>query len=185
MKRKCFLLAVLLLAAAFSGAAQWKVTAGVMNNQITFTEPGVRSSLVGNGWYAGVLREQRLGGSLPLTFEPGLIFDFLSYNVTGNKVHVQYARVPLHLRCDWALDPRTTVFFGAGPGLSVALAGGKHVTFGKEDYSRIDLQAGVEGGICVNSRLAFRAGYDWGLLGGDRPMYACRRGINAGVTFRF
>lgn len=185
MKRKCFLSAVLLLAAAFSGAAQWKVTAGLMNNQITFSEPGVRSPLAGHGWYVGALWEQRLGGRLPLTFEPGLTVDFITYSVTGHKVHVQYARVPLHLRCDWALDPRTTVFFGAGPGISAALGGGKRVSFGKDDYARFDLQAGVEGGICITGRLAFRAGYDWGLLRGDRSMYARRRGVNVGITYRF
>ena len=92
---------------------------------------------------------------------------------------------PLHLRCDWALDPRTTVFFGAGPGISAALGGGKRVSFGKDDYARFDLQAGVEGGICITGRLAFRAGYDWGLLRGDRSMYARRRGVNAGITDRF
>ena len=43
------------------------------------------------------------GGRLPLTFEPGLSVDFITYNVTGHEVPVQYARVPLHLRCDWAL----------------------------------------------------------------------------------
>ena len=43
----------------------------------------------------------------------------------------------------------------------------------------------MEGGICVTGRLAFRAGYDWGLLGGDRSMYARRRGVNAGFTYRF
>ena len=119
------------------------------------------------------------------TFEPGLTVDFITYSVTGHKVHVQYARVPLHLRCDWALDPRTTVFFGAGPGISAALGGGKRVSFGKDDYARFDLQAGVEGGICITGRLAFRAGYDWGLLRGDRSMYARRRGVNVGITYRF
>ncbi len=177
--KKAILLSVAVLAACISSSAQLRLGAGYLHNTVTMFDSDVTASLMGNGCYAGASLSVPVGS---LFFEPAALLDFVTYNITGDRISVLYARVPLHMNAYFDIDSRTKILLGAGPGLSAGLFGEKDVFDGD---GRFDIQAGVEGGFVITDRLEFRAGYDWGLLDRSAAMFARRRGVHAGVTFLF
>ena len=101
MKKSILLAAVILIAAQLSSFGQMKVTGGYLNNEIKASESGFNFSLSGDGFYVGILGQSPFGDNPNMFFEPGLMFDYITYKAVGVKTSMYFLRAPLHLRYDF------------------------------------------------------------------------------------
>jgi hypothetical protein len=184
MKKSILLAAVILIAAQLSSFGQMKVTAGYLNNEIKASESGFNFSLSGDGFYVGILGQSPFGDNPSMSFEPGAMFDYISYKIAGETEAMYFLRVPLHVRYDFAFGSKNTFFVNAGPGITFGL-GGDDEPFGDDGFKRFDLNLGIEAGLTLTDQLDVRLGYDWGLLSMVSEVNAHRKGLHVGIAFAF
>ena len=182
MKRFLAFAASLLLLAQVSSFAQMKVAAGYLDNSIKYSDSGINLSFNGSGFYAGVMTESPFSQDLQLEY--GLLFDYISYSIMGEKSAIYYLRAPFHFRYDFEMGNDHKFFVNAGPGIVFGL-GGEDDPFGDEGMNRFDVNLGAEAGFALTKALDFRLGYDWGLLRTTKEINSHKNGLHVGITYAF
>ena len=164
MKKTLTILAAgIMMLLGIQAYAQPKVELGYLNSTLKsdLDFGDISGSDNGNGFYIGFKYGIPVSYDQKFVFEPGLMFDFLSFDGSS----MTYLRAPIHLNYNIELAPDTDFFFGAGPGLVLGLSGDDDVY--DSDYGvlkRFNLQLGLEIGLRFASRYEVRVGYNWGVL---------------------
>jgi hypothetical protein len=184
-------LGVFLCAQAF---AQVSVNAGYLNATIRSGESGYSYKVNGSGFYAGLAYELKLNNYRQISFEPGLNFNLVSYNIGDGINGTEYfISAPLHFKYTIPVSNEADFFVSAGPTLLCTVGGKMEANYAGLSYSEslsggdFDVPIGIEGGILLSNSIKLVVGYDFGLVnqGDDDDYRVTRNFLHVGVGYNF
>ena len=174
--RAMAVIALTILSVNAYSQSRLNITAGYLKSDNSTSALGIVSlSSHDNGFYVGIGSESPVNSIRDFYIESQILYSYLGDKSGSTSEAFHMLNIPIRAKYKLYLGNQFGIFAYGGPVFSVGLAANE--TAGSYSYSlygndgimnRFDLKLGVGGGIELGHRLAFRVGYDWGLLNMSR-----------------